>query len=209
MSESLTGIHAKLAYIKGSVKPPVKTGNNTFHKYTYVTELDVLEVIKPLLHEHSINYSISFSDIIERSKEATNARGEVKTTNSVTVKATLTLTDGDDPTSFTVSESFGSAEDTGDKAVYKAMTGASKYVLLKEFGLASGDDPEAHTFEDCRSFIAEKGIDPSIVVEIVGFQLTPVKNDAKKMSEAYSKLFNYNLQTEHRNTMKKIHTVGA
>ena len=204
MSESLTGIHAKLAYIKGSVKPPVKTGNNTFHKYTYVTELDVLEVIKPLLHEQSINYSISYSDIVERERI-----GEKKVTNIVTLKATLTLTDGDDPSSFTVSEAFGSAEDTGDKAVYKAMTGASKYVLLKEFGLASGDDPEAHTFEDCRSFIAEKGIDPSIVVEIVGFQLTPVKNDAKKMSEAYSKLFNYNLQTEHRNTMKKIHTVGA
>ncbi len=188
MSESLTGIHAKLAYIKGSVKPPVKTGNNTFHKYTYVTELDVLEVIKPLLHEHSINYSISFSDIIERSKEATNARGEVKTTNSVTVKATLTLTDGDDPTSFTVSEAFGSAEDTGDKAVYKAMTGASKYVLLKEFGLASGDDPESHTYQDCVDLATQKGFDQAKVLAVVGFQLNPHKNDVKKMNEAYSKI---------------------
>lgn len=32
--------------------------------------------------------------------------------------------------------------DDGDKATYKAMTGALKYALLQSFMLASGDDPE-------------------------------------------------------------------
>ena len=36
----------------------------------------------------------------------------------------------------------GEGADTGDKAPYKAMTGALKYALLQSFLLASGDDPE-------------------------------------------------------------------
>jgi len=36
----------------------------------------------------------------------------------------------------------GEGADPGDKAPYKAMTGALKYALLQSFLLASGDDPE-------------------------------------------------------------------
>jgi hypothetical protein len=36
----------------------------------------------------------------------------------------------------------GEGADQGDKAPYKAMTGALKYALLQSFLLATGDDPE-------------------------------------------------------------------
>ena len=36
----------------------------------------------------------------------------------------------------------GQGLDPGDKAPYKAMTGALKYALLQSFLLATGDDPE-------------------------------------------------------------------
>jgi hypothetical protein len=36
----------------------------------------------------------------------------------------------------------GEGQDAGDKAVYKAMTGALKYCLLKTFLIPTGDDPE-------------------------------------------------------------------
>jgi len=36
----------------------------------------------------------------------------------------------------------GEGLDAGDKAPYKAMTGALKYALLQSFLLATGDDPE-------------------------------------------------------------------
>jgi hypothetical protein len=36
----------------------------------------------------------------------------------------------------------GEGVDSGDKAPYKAMTGALKYALLQSFLLATGDDPE-------------------------------------------------------------------
>ena len=38
--------------------------------------------------------------------------------------------------------SQGSGQDTGEKAVYKAVTGATKYFFYKFFNLATGDDPE-------------------------------------------------------------------
>src|SRR6202045_3796544 len=36
----------------------------------------------------------------------------------------------------------GQGLDSGDKAPYKAMTGALKYALLQSFLIATGDDPE-------------------------------------------------------------------
>jgi hypothetical protein len=38
---------------------------------------------------------------------------------------------------------LGEGQDKGDKAFYKAYTGAVKYVLMKTFLVATGDDPEA------------------------------------------------------------------
>jgi hypothetical protein len=41
-----------------------------------------------------------------------------------------------------VAKVAGQGLDAGDKAPYKAMTGALKYALLQSFLLATGDDPE-------------------------------------------------------------------
>jgi hypothetical protein len=41
-----------------------------------------------------------------------------------------------------VAKVAGQGLDVGDKAPYKAMTGALKYALLQSFLLATGDDPE-------------------------------------------------------------------
>jgi hypothetical protein len=41
-----------------------------------------------------------------------------------------------------VAKVAGQGLDSGDKAPYKAMTGALKYALLQSFLLATGDDPE-------------------------------------------------------------------
>src|SRR5574340_328981 len=51
----------------------------------------------------------------------------------------LTAMDGKDKIEFLV---IGEGQDRGDKATYKAMTGATKYALLKLFLIPTGDDPE-------------------------------------------------------------------
>lgn len=44
--------------------------------------------------------------------------------------------------------SYGEGRDRGDKAPYKALTGALKYALIQTFLIATGDDPEHEGSED-------------------------------------------------------------
>jgi hypothetical protein len=65
----------------------------------------------------------------------------------LTLRFTWTLTDGD--TGETISfQSIGTGADSGDKAAYKAATGALKYALLLGFLVPTGDDPESDAATD-------------------------------------------------------------
>jgi hypothetical protein len=69
----------------------------------------------------------------------TNAKGGGKRAVA-TMHVRFTVTDGAEERQFVM---IGEGEDSGDKATYKAMTGAQKYALLKLFLISTGDDPEA------------------------------------------------------------------
>lgn len=45
----------------------------------------------------------------------------------------------------------GYGDDAGDKGIYKALTGAVKYALMKQFLVSTGDDPEGDTSTDERA----------------------------------------------------------
>ena len=61
----------------------------------------------------------------------------------------------------------GEGADAGDKAPYKAMTGALKYALLQSFLLATGDDPDERA--DSRAALgSERVITPEQVRELQG-----------------------------------------
>jgi hypothetical protein len=65
----------------------------------------------------------------------------------LTLRFTWTLTDGE--TGETLSfQSIGTGADSGDKAAYKAATGALKYALLTGFLIPTGDDPESDIATD-------------------------------------------------------------
>ena len=49
--------------------------------------------------------------------------------------------DGDSGEELTLNMS-GEGQDVGDKAIYKAISGAQKYALMKAFMIPTGDDPE-------------------------------------------------------------------
>ena len=55
----------------------------------------------------------------------------------------FTFMDGDSDATIGPLRFAGAGADTGDKGVYKSMTGAEKYFLMKTFLIATGDDPEA------------------------------------------------------------------
>ena len=58
-----------------------------------------------------------------------------------TVKGNVEFIDGDTGESY-IAEGVGQGADSGDKGVYKAITGMMKYILLKTFLVPTGDDPE-------------------------------------------------------------------
>ena len=62
----------------------------------------------------------------------------------------------------------GEGLDVGDKASYKAMTGALKYALLQSFLLATGDDPEDERPESRSGFGSEHPITAEQVRELQG-----------------------------------------
>jgi hypothetical protein len=61
---------------------------------------------------------------------------------TLTVEYTLYDGESGEEMKFTI---LGQGEDSGDKGTYKAMTGATKYALMKLFLIPTGDDPENDT----------------------------------------------------------------
>jgi len=131
------GLFAKLAKILGTVGRVEKRGHNDFHKYDYATESDIVDEIRPKLAEANVFLftSVAKCDVQEYVKD----NGKKSRIARVTTKHTFA--DGDTGETWEV-QGVGEGEDVGDKAVYKAITGAEKYALTKNFMISTGEDPE-------------------------------------------------------------------
>lgn len=128
------------------VKYIEKRGYNKFHRYNYATESDVSEKVREVLVEQNV---MMLPDIIEHAtREHVNQKGNIE--YIATVKVKFTFIDGETGEELSI-HSIGEGQDAGDKAVYKAITGATKYALMKAFMIPTGDDPEADVGVDNRN----------------------------------------------------------
>lgn len=128
----------KLSAVMSQVKHIPKNGYNKFHKYKYATESDVNEKVREELAKQNVVLIPNMKSHAVR--EHTTAAQKIE--YIVTAEIEFTFIDGDsgETITFTV---FGEGQDAGDKGVYKAITGAQKYALMKAFMIPTGDDPEA------------------------------------------------------------------
>lgn len=142
----------KMSLALAEVQRIPKTGWNDFHKYKYAQEGDILDGIRPILAD----VGLAIFPTVESEKREVFTfyksgfeKGQ-KTITHVSMKFTIACTD----TGETLETKFsGEGEDEGDKGLYKAYTGATKYFLTKTFLISSGDilvdnepsDPEADT----------------------------------------------------------------
>lgn len=116
---------------KGILK---REGNNTFDKYKYFSEAQYKQLFTELFSEAKLE--LSFTEISYDTFE-----GSEKQSNGRMPKLKFILTDVD--TGFYEETVItGEGIDKGDKAGYKAYTGAIKYYLANTFLVATGDDPE-------------------------------------------------------------------
>ena len=106
-----------------------KDKTNEFHNYQYASEQAIKQTIHPLLVKHGVLFTLSCL-------ESTNV-GEI-----TTAKFTYHFYDvesGEELTGCFV----GQGQDKGDKGIYKAITGAIKYILTSTFLIPTGLDPES------------------------------------------------------------------
>lgn len=136
IAAALHEVMAKVSYVQ-------KTGKNTFHNYKYAGEADLLAVLRPAMVEAGLMLLPSVKSV-----------SPVDDFGNVTVQMEYSLVhrDGD-----VWPEKLGAAGmgndkakngSVGDKGVYKAITGANKYVLFKLFQIETGDDPEQFEHHD-------------------------------------------------------------
>ena len=133
---ALNTVMAKVGYVQ-------KRGKNEFHKYRYAGEGHLLEVLRPAMVEAGL--------LLIPSHRSVTAPDEFGNT-TVTVDYTLAHKDGDVwPEKISVvgcGNDKNSKGGVGDKGVYKAATGANKYLLFKLFQIEAGDDPEKESEHD-------------------------------------------------------------
>ena len=116
---------------KGILK---REGNNTFDRYKYFSEAQYKALFTDLLASHNLELRSTASGY-------STIEGTEKQANGRIVEMQFELIDTE--TGFSeVSTFYGEGFDKGDKAMYKAYTGALKYYLANTFLVATGDDPE-------------------------------------------------------------------
>ncbi len=133
----LAGVHAKMLWIMEQVGRIPKNGYNSFHKYKYVKEDDLSEAVRKLFIEVGVFPSVSVKEVIQNG-------------TLTTILTEHTFTDVDTGQQIVVSFA-GAGDDKGDKGIYKAMTGDTKYMLMKMFLIPTGDEPEADIGTDARN----------------------------------------------------------
>lgn len=127
----------KLVEVMACVDRIAKNGNNTAQNYRYAMAADVYDAVRSELAQRFVTMtpSVTKSEFFEA---PTKAGGVMR---FCTLHVNFTFTDAE--TGETQSGVIvGQGSDSGDKGVYKAMTGATKAFLVNTFLIPTGDDPE-------------------------------------------------------------------
>lgn len=120
-----------------------KTGHNKFDDYHYSQISDFIQAIQEHLNQFGL--LVMFDPLKhEWLEDRTTSQGKLEHCVRVLLKGTVIHVETGEEKS---TEMWGEGQDRGDKAYYKANTGARKYALANLFNLASGDDPETHSPE--------------------------------------------------------------
>lgn len=121
-----------------------KSGKNAFHGYKYAGEADLLEKLRPAMVDAGL---VLIPSVTEQS--AIDEHGNTR----VRIEYTLAHVSGEIWPTPIVAQGCGNDRNkngVGEKGVYKAITGANKYLLFKLFQIETGDDPEASDPEPAR-----------------------------------------------------------
>lgn len=135
IAQALHQVMSKVSYIQ-------KTGKNSFHGYKYAGEADLLEKLRPAMLEAGLLLIPSIKGVSPIDEHGVT---------TVQMQYTLVHKDGDiwpEPICAAGQGGDRNKNGVGDKGLYKAITGANKYLLFKLFQIETGDDPETDSTHD-------------------------------------------------------------
>ena len=140
-AEAWMGLNAKLQQKKNALRKALKEkgilqreGRNDYDKYKYFSEAQYKELFTGLLSEHGLE--LKFSEL-----DYDTFNGTDKQANGRMPRLEFYLFDIETGF-FETTVITGEGIDKGDKAGYKAYTGALKYYLANTFLVATGDNVE-------------------------------------------------------------------
>lgn len=166
-AKTILDLNAKLQQKKNVLRKALKEkgvlqkgGTNQYDRYKYFSEAQYKELFTELFSEHGLE--LKFTELSYDTFE-----GPEKQANGRMPRIQFTLFDietgfGED------TEITGEGIDKGDKAGYKAYTGALKYYLANTFMVATGDDPEKDSPDSRMNRKSPQKIGPAKVKALIG-----------------------------------------
>ena len=192
-------IHAIISELKGISE----NGYNAYHKYKYIKQEDIINAIKPLLLKHQL---VITSEVKEEEIKVIEDKGIYC---SVTMMFTITDLESHGQMEFTYK---GHGIDVGDKAIYKAMTGAEKYFYMKNFLIGAGnDDPEYNGCDDYDTSVIGSGRNKQSNSRNNNSRITSNYNNRNNYSDSNQNANNNNNNTGNYNsinTSQQSKTIG-
>jgi hypothetical protein len=153
LREKFAEVRRRLGYVQ-------KRGHNERHNYNYVTAADLAGSVGDILAELGVVVIPQLQSISTETPRSSSDR-------IARVVMNYRFVDAKSGEELTVRVP-GEGADPGDKAPYKAMTGALKYALLQSFLLSTGDDPEDERANSRTALGSERVITPEQVRELQG-----------------------------------------
>jgi hypothetical protein len=151
LREKFAEVRRRLGYVQ-------KRGHNERHNYSYVTAADLAGAVGDILAELGVVVIPQLQSISTEPPRSSSER-------IARIIMNYRFVDARSGEELTVRVA-GEGADPGDKAPYKAMTGALKYALLQSFLLATGDDPEDERADSRAALGSERVITPEQVREL-------------------------------------------
>lgn len=157
--ERKMNIYEKLSNITTDLKAVAKNLQVGEGKYQYkaVSEIDVLNAVKPLEAKYKVYSYPCKREVIESGIiESVNYKGELKKNQFLRIETTYRFVNIEEPTEFIETTTYGDGIDSQDKAPGKAMTYGDKYALLKAYKIMTGDDPDVEASDQMVSATTKK-----------------------------------------------------
>lgn len=134
-------IFVLLVRAMNDVKAVGKSDKNTFHNFMYRGVDTILYNVGPVLRAHGV---IPVPTLLSlESRDTTTEKGKTAREITITVKYTFYGPNGD----FVEAVVPGESQDTGDKAVSKAMSVAMRTAFIQVFAIPTREkDPDSQTY---------------------------------------------------------------